>query len=74
MLKYCRINYQIWKKESVMRIFCGVCHEVFKGDDLIKIDFINTLTHYTCLDLGIDLIKNIDTFGNIKMEYPFLSE
>ena len=25
MLKYCRINYQIWKKESVMRIFCGVC-------------------------------------------------
>lgn len=57
-----------------MRIFCGVCHEVFKGDDLIKIDFINTLTHYTCLDIGIDLIKNIDTFGNIKMEYPFLSE
>ena len=52
----------------------SVCHEVFKGDDLIKIDFINTLTHYTCLDLGIDLIKNIDTFGNIKMEYPFLSE
>ena len=55
-------------------IVCTFILPQTKGDDLIKIDFINTLTHYTCLDLGIDLIKNIDTFGNIKMEYPFLSE
>ncbi|MGM0878742.1 MAG: hypothetical protein ACQEWV_29695 [Bacillota bacterium] len=57
-----------------MRICCGVCHEVLKDDDLIKIDFINTLTHYTCLDLGIDLIKTIDTFDYIKEKYPVFDE
>lgn len=57
-----------------MKICYGVCYEVLKDDDLIKIDFINTLTYYTSLDLEIDLVKNIDTFENIKEKYPIFNE
>ena len=52
-----------------MNICCGVCHEVLKDDDIIKIDFINTLTHYACISLHPGLIENIDTFENIKQKY-----
>lgn len=52
-----------------MNIRCGCCREVLKDDDIVKIDFINTLTHYTCISLDVRLIKKIATYEQIKQKY-----
>lgn len=55
-----------------MRISCGVCHELLKDDDLLTLDFMNKISHYTCL--GADVIIDIDTYKNIKEKYWFFRE
>ncbi|MFC0417732.1 hypothetical protein ACFFHH_20190 [Cytobacillus solani] len=52
-----------------MNICRGICNEALKDNDLIKRDFINTLTHYDCITLHPDLIEGIDTFENIKKKH-----
>ena len=54
----------------LMAIHCGVCHEELKEEDLVTLDFIYTLRHYTCL--GADILTDIDTYKNIIEKYPYL--
>lgn len=52
-----------------MGICCGACHVRLKETDIVTMDWINTLCHYTCLGNSADLIEDIDTFKNIKDKY-----
>ncbi|MBU8877946.1 hypothetical protein BGM26_02925 [Bacillus sp. FJAT-29790] len=54
-----------------MGICCGACHNELKDDDIVTMDIMNKLTHLTCSDLDTELIKNINTFENIKQKYWF---
>jgi len=64
------------KGRDKMTIRCGCCHEVLKDDELLVMDFINTLTHLdcsnlydVCLGLNANLIKDIATYEAIKQKY-----
>lgn len=52
-------------------IHCGECHIPLKDHDLVTMDFMNRLRHYSCLGIPEHCIEDIDYFGNMKQKYDF---
>ncbi len=57
-----------------MEIHCGNCREELDNEDIIIMNWINTLTHFTCYEQDTDLIKDIGSYGVIKNKYPFYTD
>ncbi|MED4403714.1 hypothetical protein [Metabacillus fastidiosus] len=43
-------------------------------NEFVKLDFINTITHYQCVSLPANLIKDFGTLEQIKMKYPIFNK
>jgi hypothetical protein len=52
-----------------MKAYCQVCHKELKETDWVKLDLANRLTHCTCTSLRTELIKDLDTYKNIKSKH-----
>ena len=57
-----------------MKICCRSCHEPLRDTDIVVMDILNGLCHYTCLEIHPSLIKDIDTYQNIQEKYDFFRE
>lgn len=56
------------------KICCVSCYSPLKNNDLLIIDCLNFLYHNSCYRHSYELIKSVDTFGNIKEKYHYYSE
>ncbi|MED4400128.1 hypothetical protein [Metabacillus fastidiosus] len=55
-----------------MSIRCVVCKEEIKDNDLVKMDADDTLTHVRCIHLKGKILKEINTYHNLKVKYPLI--
>lgn len=53
-------------------IRCPECREEINENDVITLDFMNTIRHLGCLGLPQDYIEDIDYFEEMKKKYAFL--
>lgn len=52
-----------------MKVYCQACHKELKATDWITLDYANKMTHCTCINFRNGLIKDLDTYQNIKNNY-----
>ena len=45
-----------------------------RDTDIVVMDILNGLCHYTCLEIHPSLIQDIDTYQNMQDKYDFFRE
>ncbi|MDX5474501.1 MAG: hypothetical protein LPK00_03090 [Bacillaceae bacterium] len=53
------------------RIHCGNCMIPLRDDDLVVLDWINTLIHMNCFERDTAFILDIGTYQQLVYKYDF---